>query len=312
MRYGPIDLTPFGAVLDAVNWIYWIFVAAVAIYAWKRATTRKQRITRMLVILVLFGTLPALRMVAAVQAQYRFNATMALYQDRCRSAGEKITRTVEGVDGVVWMRWRDTSFNFDDQFKLNDPYGWDCGGEECIKELLRIDKGLRLQTAEAKRHERGYLFVETIDPRDGKRYRYSGQMKPHRSWTPEGIERHRIETGRELDPDSYRFTLEREPIETYTARYGITWEDISTREDRERWIAGGALKAIDLRSNEVIAERIGFMVDRGQGSTAGERAPWSYAKDNACPALLDPAGKPTRIGFTARFAWRVLQPSNRE
>lgn len=305
MRYGPIDLTPFGAVLDAVNWIYWIFVAAVAIYAWKRATTRKQRITRMLVILLLFGTLPALRMVAAVQAQYRFNATMALYQDRCRSAGEKITRTVEGVDGVVWMRWRDKSINFDDQFKLDDPYGHDCGGEDCIKELLRIGKGLRLQTVEARRHERGYVFVETTDPRDGKRYRYTGQMKPGPSWTPEGIEKYRREKGKDLDPDSYAFTLEREPIEAYTARYGITWEDISTREDRERWIAGSSLKVIDLSANEVIAERIGYLVDRGQGSTAGFRTPWTWARSYGphCP--------PIRQMFSD-FVFKALATSQQE
>lgn len=317
MRYGPIDLTPFGAALDAVSWLYWAFVAGVAIYAWKRSATRRQRITRLAVILVLFGTLPALRMVAAVQAQYRYDATMALYQERCRGAGEKIHRTVEGVDGVVWMRWRDKSLNFDDQYKLDDPYGRDCGGEYCIQALLRVTKGReRLPEVPhlAREPQGGYAFVETTDPRDGRRYRYRAVIKVVHLRTDEQMAEAKRNSGRDADREVYGLALEREPIEAYTARYGITWDDVSTREDRDRWIAGGSLKAIDLTNKEVIAERVGYMVDRGQGSTAGDRSPWSWTSvyGPQCPALIDPASQSTRIGPTQRFAWRVLQPSAAE
>lgn len=311
MRNGPIDLTPFGALLTGIGAAYWLVMlvaAGMALWLPKRWWMKGACAAAVLAAFIVpIATRVTEQRQEIDAAQSRLADAMTRFEMRCKNAGEKISRTVDGVEGVVWMRWRNETLNFAKQYELDDPYGQDCIGEGCIKELLRIGKGIKLQTANAKLHERGYLFVETRDPRDGRLYRYTGQMKP--IWKPEAIEKYRRETGRELGPDNYRFTLEREPIESYTARYGITWEDISTSDDRDYWIAGGSLKVVDLRSNEVVAERIGYMVDRGQGSTAGERSPWSFARDNACPALVDPAGEPTRVGFTKRFAWLVLQPS---
>ena len=74
-------------------------------------------------------------------------------------------------------------------------------------------------------------------------------------------------------------------------------------EDRERWIAGGSLKVIDLQTKEVLAERIGYMVDRGQGSQEGFRSPWALAQRTACPAF-EPL-----IPRTRSFVLSVLKPS---
>ena len=131
------------------------------------------------------------------------------------------------------MKWREDTNNVSDQFKLDDPYGFDCGGKDCIERLLRVTEGIELNPEGAKRHRTGYRFVESTDPKDGKKYRYIGVMKLYPSWTPEGIEEHRRRTGQPVPQDSYRFTSERQPIEAFTARYGITWDDISTRDDRE-------------------------------------------------------------------------------
>jgi hypothetical protein len=49
---------------------------------------------------------------------------------------------------------------------------------------------------------------------------------------------------------------------------------------------------IDTETNEVIAERIGYMMDRGQGSTAGQRVPWDQARRWACPAFTTEPGNP--------------------
>ena len=43
---------------------------------------------------------------------------------------------MDNVEGVVWMKWRNKQDNLSDQFRLDDPYGHDCGGEECIEQLL--------------------------------------------------------------------------------------------------------------------------------------------------------------------------------
>ena len=58
---------------------------------------------------------------------------------------------------------------------------------------------------------------------------------------------------------------------------------IQTREDWDYWIAGSSLRLIDLQTNEVMAERIGYMGDWAQGSSAVGRSPWLLAANNACP-----------------------------
>lgn len=320
----PLDLTPFGGPLAALGWLYWLAaLAIVAIALWLPKAWWKKLLAAALVsgavIYPVFIRPVTERVDAARNQQDEFRARLAdataLFEQRCKTAGEKIHRTVENVDGVVWMKWRPDNANESDQFRLDDPYGHDCGGTYCIERLLRVTTGIELNPEGAKRHRTGYRFVETTDPKDGKKYRYIGLMKLYPSWTPEGIEEHRRRTGQPVPPDSYRFTSERQPIEAFTARYGITWDDISTREDRERWVAGGSLKVIELKTNEVMAERVGFMIDRGQGSRAGFRSPWSFAVNDACPEFpqishYDPrryrdyANTPTR-----QFAVKALTPT---
>jgi len=291
----PLDLTPFGPLLSALGLLYWLLATAVVAFALWYPTRWSFKLSFSALVLAAF-IYPILRHAQLKQIQRdesntRLDTAMALFDERCKTAGEKITRTVKNVDGVVWMKWRDsndkTANLYIDQFKLFDPYGRDCGAEECIVNLLRPPKGMEHFSAEAASHRGGYQFVESIDPSGDQRYRYSGQLTPGSRWTPENIAKHKRETGRDLDPDAYRFTLKREPIDRFTARYGITWNDISTREDREHWIAGGALTVIDLQTNEVIAKRVGYLIDTGQGSTAGFRSPWGWAQSYAprCPQV---------------------------
>ena len=90
-------------------------------------------------------------------------------------------------------------------------------------------------------------------------------------------------------------------------RYGVTYDDISTREDRDFWIAGSSLRVIDLQTNEVMAERIGYMMDRAQGNTSGRRAPWPLAANRACPAFPAAAGGAFQLGQTRDFVESVLR-----
>jgi hypothetical protein len=313
----PLDMTPFGPLLSALGLLYWtLALCAVGFALWK---PRAWPIKVLLAALVIGAfAFPVVRTAQTRQAQRdegkeRLDASMALFTERCKGAGERIVRTVQNVDGVVWMKWREpisNADNFADQFKLNDPYGSDCGAEDCLLNLLRLPQGMAKFSQEARKHAVGYTFVESIDPRDERRYRYTGTMTPCCNWTAERIAEHRKSTGKELDPDAYRFTLERESIGQFSARYGIRWDDISTREDREHWIAGGSLKVIDLKTNEVIAERVGYMIDQGQGSQAGFRSPWASARDNACPMFrLAPDGRAYFDPVSAQFAQRVLRPT---
>ena len=307
----PLDLTPFGSVLTGIGVIYWLLALGALIVAIKVPKSRWRKLVAALVVLCLFGYLPASGIVSSYLAQRTLTEANAHFEMLCKNAGERIVRTVENVEGVVWMKWREPGFNRDDQYKLDDPHGKDCEGEGCIAQLLRITTGAALNPEEAQSHRAGYRFVESTDPRDGKVYRYVGVIELPASWTAEKIEEHRKATGAEVPSFSYRFQVKRVPIPAYSATYGVTWDDISSPEDRKRWIAGGSTKVIDLTSKAVVAERIGYMLDRGLGSTVGGRQPWGFAPDTACPAFRrSPDGVSAFRSYRSRdFINRVLGPT---
>jgi hypothetical protein len=305
----PLDLTPFGPLLSVGGLLYWVLAAAAMTLAWRLPRRRSTKTTLTLLVFAVFTALTLIRTGFNVDARGRLNESLALFRERCKSAGEKISRTVDNVQGVVWMRWREEYSNVDnfaDQFKLNDPYGRDCGLEDCIASLLRISAGASLNPEEAQRHQTGYAFVDTVDPKDGHAYRYTAHLA--HGWTAEQVERRKKESGTDVPSFSYRFTISRVRIPKLDARYGVEWADLSTREDREHWIAGSSLRVIDLQSDEVLGERIGYMLDLGQGNQAGFRSPWLGAQETACPPLVDESGKQTRSGLTLRFVRRVLNP----
>jgi hypothetical protein len=53
----------------------------------------------------------------------------AIFQERCRKAGEFIHRTAEDVEGIFLLKLRSGKINRDDQYRMDDPYGLDLGGE---------------------------------------------------------------------------------------------------------------------------------------------------------------------------------------
>ena len=112
------------------------------------------------------------------------------------------------------------------------------------------------------------------------------------------------------DLNNYAFVLDKIPASEPAPRYGVTYDDISTRTEREYWIAGSSLKVIDLKTNEVMAERIGYMMDRGQGNNSGGRAAWLLAADHACPRFpADPGGQTYQTDQTRKFVEKILKPS---
>jgi hypothetical protein len=231
---------------------------------------------------------------------------MAMFNERCKKAGEFIHRRVTGVDGIFVMKVRPDVINYDRQFAMTDPYGHDFVGEAYTRSFLRgffaqnsggsaLPPGIPPELV-------GFEYVEAVSPVDGVRYRYTGRIEE--PW----------QTNKSYLKGYLRFVADRSPSGSPPPRYGVTYEDISTREEREYWIAGSSLRIIDLTTNEVIAERIGYMVDAGQGSLGGGRSPWLFAFDHACPSFLarsktpGPAA-PLALYQTARFVEKVLQPS---
>jgi hypothetical protein len=206
----------------------------------------------------------------------------AMFQERCQKAGVFIHRTAENVEGIFLLKLRPGDIHSRDQYGMDDPYGRDRGGE--LYEALDQDENAYLKSFLQGRDENGlfsdtrvggYAYVDAIDPRDGQRYRYTAGFK-------EVVRMSAMDDGK-TSFTGLEFVLERIPAPDPAPRYGVTYDDLSTREERDHWIAGSSLKVIDLETGEVMAERIGYMMDPGQGNDSGGRAPWLFAANRSCP-----------------------------
>lgn len=237
-----------------------------------------------------------------------------MFRERCKKAGVFIHRTVEGVEGVFVMKLRPKDINFEDQYALDDPYGRDVGGDGYLEILLKgsFDHGTKPgpnRPVDAPPDPVGYEYVEAIDPNDGVRYRYTGSVKAVRK---KKIDAPNVQLELRRNPNYdlniYDYVVEKTPSKAPRPRYGVTYDDISTREERDYWIAGSSLKVIDLQTNEVIAERIGYMVDWAQGIRVGGRSPWLLAANNACPEFAPQRGATVQPTQTLRFINKSLKP----
>jgi len=206
---------------------------------------------------------------------------------------------------VLLMKLRPGKINFGDQFLLDDPYGRDLGGDGYIVSFLRgsFQANTSGTPPPGFPPRLGYLYVEAVDPKDGKRYRYTGGMK-------QVTHVHHVTMGGDGKTtfQTMDYVLDKVLAPGPAPRYGITYDDISTREEREYWIAGSSLRVIDLKTQEVMAERIGYMMDRAQGSDAGGRSPWLFAADHACPSFAPRHGSTAQPYQTLDFAESVLKP----
>ncbi len=252
-------------------------------------------------------------------AQARLIKAEAMFQERCKKSGEFIYKMVDNVEGVLLLKIREQ--NSGDQYKMDDPYGHDSSDDEYLKSfflepMLQAYKHTNANEetlARVRQEYRGYRYVDAIDPKDGKRYRYTGGMKVVGK---QDATAYNIRLAMSKDPNYdlniYSFVLDKTPASNPLPRYGVTYDDISTREERDYWIAGSSLKVIDLKTNEVIAERIGYMMDRGQGNTSGGRAPWLWAANYACPAFSPSdarqPGFSYQPGQTRKFVTKILKP----
>lgn len=233
----------------------------------------------------------------------RLQTAEKMFSERCQKAGEFIYRTAENVEGIFLMKLRPGGINYGDQFRMDDPYGSTFSGDGYIESFLwgRNERGALDNTKGG-----GYTYVEAPDPQDGKRYRYTGGIKDFTKTSSPLIGG----DGRTFTVKE--FVLDRIPSPGPMPRYGVTFDDISTREERDYWIAGSSLKVIDLKTNEVMAERIGYMMDRGQGNISGGRSPWLLAANNACPQFgPEKVGTPRSFHQprqTRNFVEKILRP----
>ena len=274
-----------GYALQSFPLMYWAIALSVLCLAIWAPKLRWQKVAFAAAIVVAFGFVPAKTSIETYsQVQYR-KAAWAHFEKRCKeNAGEKIYKTAENVEGIFIIKPRPkaTYDQLRDQFWMGDPYGY-VPHELMIQSYLwYLNENGGSSSIETPR--KGFAFVESpVDGQSGVLTRYS------------------------LDGQTKKLVAKQ--VANPTSPYGVIWEDVSRPEDRKYWIAGSKLQIIDLRTREVLAERIGYLLESGFGSTGqgGGRLPWEAARvtGQACPPIsrvVDPS-------IDRIFVERVLKPS---
>jgi len=262
-----LELTGFGSVLRGIGVLYWVLaIGTVGLAIWKGKTWQRKTLWAGIAVMA-FGFLPGKLVIEQARRDAFAREAWAHFKRLCdEKSGEKIYKTYTGVKSVRVVRALPPATEKDlyDQFWYGDPYSnatpHEKRGESAALKLASPSDPIAYDQI-----GRGFDFVESVMPaNDGK------EQRNVKLYYPKGARDH-VE----------------DPVERTVSQFAISWEDISTPEDRRYWVAGSRLRVIDLTDNSTIAERVGYVIESGFGSKSGQRRPWlaSRGQNTTCPAL---------------------------
>ena len=210
------------------------------------------------------------------EAQAKYEAAKAVFDEQCKKAGDKIYRTVSNVDGVMLLKVRTSP-----ALHLNDPMFEDAivAAREAVNGTY-IGSFLNKSAIKDSRSIKiGYKFVDVLQE-DNSISRYL-EYKGHGSI------------------DEERDNVIKNPANP--ARYVVTYENNVDPELRKHWVAGTTIKIIDCQTNELLAEKTIFAFARTMGTYS--HGAWSYSRMDTCPNTEELGTQPT-----AHFTVTVLKP----
>jgi len=272
-------------IVRGIGLLIWLaFFACLAFALWIGKNRRNKVMGAVLVTLLFIApAAPGIYRMAVYKHNYA--KAKALFDERCKTAGEKVMRRVEGVDGVLLLKIRPPYANASSHDPMYPGAALidESGGDEYIKTFLKYERprvaGKRSELTEEPTPLPGYRYVDVVDPTDGKRYRYTASI--------------------EKLPFGQKLRLDRVEAPSLQPRYAVTYDDLVASEDRKYWIAATTTKIVDTSDNSIIATSTLYAMEPGQGSPDGGRQPWTFAQ--RCPRSFG-------SGATRYFVDQVLQP----
>ena len=270
--------------LGALVLYAYAFVAAIVLgIAWLVTMHAKNKRLLRGFAIALVAALPVWGMIDIqwnkFERERQLKAQLELFAKRCATSGEKIYEKPKGVDGIFIMkpRIKPGELLYQSQFEMWDPYGTSRGEAYDLDNYLRSGKAHATNKGYVPQIK-GFKFVEAMNPDalvDSSKPKY---LRISYRLDTDNIEHHGTPL-RESIPEQV-------PVDQLKSRYGITWEDTSTKEDRQHWIAGGKLTVVELSTGRVVAERQGYLRDPGLGNTNQNRSIWLVANSYGCPSIV--------------------------
>lgn len=244
----------------ALGWFFWGGFFLVQVVVLSRIKGAVGRFIGFLVVSAMFFGPMVPGWIKKRDFQDRQAQARAVFDERCKTAGEKIYKVVEQTDGVLLPKIRQRTGSASDPMTPEAAAWSENYDKGYIQDFLmfaepnsrnRYGKSI----VQTKTRFPGFDYVEVLNAASGTRSRYT--------WNPERFLRE------ELSPS------ERAP------RYAVDFEDLVDPSDRQHWVAGSKIKVVDTTDQSVMAELTYFMFDPGLGSRSGQRDPWAFAV--GCP-----------------------------
>lgn len=237
--------------------------------------------------------------------QKEYLESKAIFEERCKSAGEKIYQTVENVEGITLLNIPEDSpqSSYNDPMWENAVFSWGGPEEEYVKEFLFW---------EIRDDDNSPGFLKSVDPRPSARetqirlWGYPTNMSEHKK----AYHGYRYADVKQKDKHylRYRFpddkdrkdidTLLVQPIEE-PSRYALEYKPIVDPEDRKHWVAGVTVNVYDLQTNTLMATKTWYALNPTQGHAYQT---WEWSRSEHCPA-----GE-ADITYIRYFLNRVIQP----
>lgn len=211
----------------------------------------------------------------------RYDKAKALFDERCKSAGEKIYRTVEGVEGLLLLKKRDSDYAANEA----NPLWADAA-------LPREPKGdwYIISFLGWEQSQNGNPGVVNIVPTNFPGYRFVDVAGADNK-----VQRYAL--AQNESSASGWSKLVQIPQDNRKAKYAVDFVNPINAEDRKHWVAETIITITEIASGEMLAERRSFAFEPGLGSNAGQRQPWGFAV--GCPRM--------EPDTTQRFVKRVLK-----
>lgn len=268
-------------VLATVGWGYaLVSVTSIVIALWL-PKSKKNKFLATVIVIGLASVLPfrgyeehLKAQEAAQNFQVRLAKARALFEERCKSAGERIYKIVDDVDGILLVNVRadDKIENEANPFWPDAGLPNEGGGNGYVMNFLMWES--------TSRDPRGALNEKPRSSNDYPGYRYVDVKNSDGSFWRYAIKK---EVEQDLPEPGFP-NLVKKKSKTSSARYAVVYQNIVNEEDRKNWVAGSIVIVSDSHTGEILAQGTWYSFEPGLGSRTGGRQPWRFAQ--SCPELL--------------------------
>ena len=243
---------------------------------------------------------------ATKQANTLYQQREAEFNQLCRTrAGYKIHRVVTDVEGIRLLKVRHP-IQDGNMFAPGAAFGLEAKEDGYITSFLANrrpidspDNSYFVSTGATKESMPGFRYVDVLDDKDGKYYRYTMSQKVvGQADVNAPMVKKALAENPNTDLNIYRWGLDRVPSPQPLARYAVTFEDSVIPEERAKGFASSKVIVLDTQTNEVLAEMVRYVWGPSQ-PTSYTPNPWLTT--DKCPGVSDGAESATR-----QFVDRVL------